>query len=140
MNSTFRTLMTAALLTSSSAALAEPFTVALGETKVLTLSQRVSSVQVEDGSFVDVRRMGRGTSVAVVGKSLGKTDLTLRTYRGDVVTLTFNVTSEGARAFTAERRAARMTLSTPELESVEPRNNEPASEGSGPVAAAAPLD
>ena len=115
MITTFRSLMVASLLAASSV-YANPFAVAVGETKVITLSQRVSAVDVGDKGLVEVTRMPKGTAVVVRGRELGKTDLTLHTYGGGVVTLTLNITSDGARTFTVDRRATRMTLSTPELE------------------------
>lgn len=117
MVSPFRSLVVAAAVLVASTVHANPFVVAVGETKVITLSQRISGVQVGDDSLVEVTRMTKGTAVVVRGREFGKTDLTLRTYDGGVVTLTLNVTSGGARAFAVDRRATRMTISTPEIES-----------------------
>ncbi len=119
MVSSFRSSLVAAVLLASTV-YANPFAVAVGETKVITLSQRISGVEVGDGSLVEVTRMPKGTAVVVRGRELGKTELTLRTYDGGTVTLTLNVTSGGSRAFSVDRRASRMTISTPEIETEKP--------------------
>jgi len=114
-----RSLVVAAVLVASSA-YANPFAVAVGETKVITLSQRVSAVEVGTKGLVEVTRTSKGTAVVIRGRELGKTDLTLHTYDGGTVTLTLNVTSDGSRAFAVDRRASRMTISSPEIEPERP--------------------
>lgn len=119
MVSLIRSLVVVSVLLSASA-FAHPFSVAVGETKVITLSQRIRGFEVGNKGLVEVTRMPKGTAVVVRGRELGKTELTMRTYDGGAVTLTLNVTSNGARAFEVDRRATRMTLSTPELETTVP--------------------
>ena len=116
MVSPLRSLFVAVATLVSTSAFANPFTVAVGETKVITLSRRTSGARVENGAVVEVTRMPKGTAVVVTGREMGKTDLVLRTSDGATVTLTVNVTSGGSRTFSVDRRATRMTLSTPEVE------------------------
>jgi Flp pilus assembly secretin CpaC len=94
-------LLTAAFFTSS--AFASTFSVEVGQTKMMGVSQRVASINVKDPSVVEVKKLPGGNGVSLVGKEMGKTKVSLRTVDGTEVDFTLHVTSAGARVFATSR-------------------------------------
>jgi hypothetical protein len=82
-------------------ALAAPVGLGVGETKHVTVSQRVARVETTDSSRVEVSY--KGSIVTMTGKETGRTTLSLVTVDGAEVSLDIHVVTPGARVFTIQK-------------------------------------
>jgi len=107
----------------STVSVASTFSVEVGQTKVMGVSQRIVGITVRDPGVVEVRKLRNGSGVTLVGKEMGKTQIALRTVEGNEVEFVLYVTSEGARVFSTSRDdapAGKKTLEAKKSSAPEP--------------------
>jgi hypothetical protein len=93
------------LLVSTSVTLAAPVGIAVGETKQVTVSQKVARVESTDSARVDISY--KGSTVTLTGKQTGRTTVHLVTVDGAEVSLDVHVLSPGSKVFTVEKSPAK---------------------------------
>lgn len=76
---------------------AEPVSVAVGQTKRVTLSVQVARIDVSDKEVLSAKKLSRGVEIS--GSALGKSELKVTTAGGDELTLVVHVTNPGSRVF-----------------------------------------
>jgi Flp pilus assembly secretin CpaC len=104
-NRSFLQAAVASVLLVASSAFGSAFSVEVGQTKVMGVSQRIVGITVSDPSVVEVQKLRNGGGVTLLGKEKGKTEIALRTVDGNEVEFMLYVTSEGAKVFTTSRDA-----------------------------------
>jgi hypothetical protein len=98
----FALLVAAAVTLSAGTAAAEPLSVWVGQTKKMTLSVQIAKVTVDDDSILSARK--DSSSVDLVGSSIGKTSLHVKTVDGDQFDFVVHVTSTGAKVYEVTAR------------------------------------
>jgi hypothetical protein len=107
----------------SVSALGAPVGLGVGETKHVTVSQRVARVDASDASRVEISH--RGQSVSLTGKEQGRTTVHLVTVDGAEVSLDVHVVAPGGRVFTVEKKSPGRTAIARSEKAAEPTKAAP---------------
>ncbi len=89
----------------SSFAFASPVGLGVGETKHVTVSQKVAKVETSDAARVEISY--KGSTLTLTGKETGRTTVHLTTVDGAEVSLDVHVVTPGSRIFAVEKAPAR---------------------------------
>ena len=87
------------------ASASETVYLALGETKIINISQGLKGAQAENTALLNVKRKSHG-AVSIEGKALGVTPVTLRTRDGNEFELLVQVIPAGSSVYELDRDSA----------------------------------